>query len=89
MTLPSTGKMFWLGVGAAVGLSVLVRLRAAAGDQGMLAAGSGFWSDVREGMREREAELRTALGIDGALAAADAEADARTDGSTERTTERR
>jgi hypothetical protein len=59
----TTGKMFWLGVGAAVGLAIALRLRAAAGDQGMLAAAGSFWSDVRDGMQERESELRTSLGL--------------------------
>ena len=71
-------RLFWLGAGAAVGILVVAQMRKAAravtpagiadraGASADLAAqrAGSFWSDVRSGMKEREAELRSALGID-------------------------
>lgn len=73
-------RLFWLGAGAAVGILVVAQMRKAAravtpagiadraGASADLAAerAGSFWSDVRSGMKERESELRSALGIDDA-----------------------
>jgi hypothetical protein len=71
-------RLFWLGAGAAVGILVVAQMRKAAravtpagladragasADIAAQRAGS-FWSEVKTGMKERETELRTALGID-------------------------
>ena len=71
-------RLFWLGAGAAVGILVVAQMRKAAkavtpagiadragasADMAAARAGS-FWAEVRSGMKEREAELREALGID-------------------------
>ena len=72
-------RLFWLGAGAAVGILVVAQMRKAArsvtpsgladraGASADIAAerAGSFWADVRSGMKEREAELRSALGIDG------------------------
>jgi hypothetical protein len=68
-------RLFWLALGAVVGVLVVRRLTAAVdtltpagladslGDLGE--AVRDFAADVRVGMAHREAELRAALGIDG------------------------
>ncbi len=63
-------RVFYIALGATVGILVVRRLTAAAESLqpdalARRAAGSlsGFVSDVRAGMAERETELRTALGV--------------------------
>jgi len=66
-------RLFWIGVGATVGV-VAVRRVSRASDEDTDRASRGFASladglrelaaSVREGMGEREGELRFALGID-------------------------
>lgn len=67
-------RMFWLALGATVGVLVVRRVTKAAEAytpegvaRGMSSLGEGLRemaSAVREGMAEREAELRLALGVD-------------------------
>jgi hypothetical protein len=71
-------RLFWLGVGAAAGIYAMRRLTSAAqaytpsGMAGSIGSGLASLGDglremaevVREGMDQREAELRVALGID-------------------------
>jgi hypothetical protein len=68
-------RLFWVAVGATVGVLVVRKVSAAA--HGLTPAGMadraggvgesarGFAERVRTGMAEREAELRDALGLDG------------------------
>lgn len=77
-------RLFWLALGATVGVLVMRKLSAAAArltPRGMvegltdalaeLAESIGeFAGDVREAMTEREAELREGTGLDGRLGAA-------------------
>ena len=64
-------RVFYIALGATVGVLVVRRLTAAAESLqpdhlARRAAGGvqGFLADVRAGMTEREAELRSALGVD-------------------------
>jgi hypothetical protein len=66
-------RLFYIALGATAGVLVVRRLRRAAESwtpEGMShrlgAAVAGFVDEVRDGMAEREAELRSALGIDNA-----------------------
>jgi hypothetical protein len=52
-------RWLWVAAGAVLGLVVTLALRPE-----ILSEAAGFWDDVRDGMREREEELRTQLGID-------------------------
>jgi hypothetical protein len=75
-------RVFWVALGATVGVLVVRRLSRAAdsyspsglsrsvGDLGD--AIREFGQQVREGMGEREAELRTGLGLDGSHDVVDA-----------------
>jgi Family of unknown function (DUF6167) len=79
-------RLFWLGLGAAAGVYAMRRLSAAAkayspaGVAGGLAGGLSDLGEglremsqvVREGMAEREAELRVALGIDAGVTSPEA-----------------
>lgn len=67
-------RVFWVALGASAGVIAARRLRRladAATPQAiggaMVAAARGFLVEVRSGMAEREAELRTALGLDGGV----------------------
>ena len=76
-------RLFWLALGATLGVLIMRKLSAAAArltPRGMaegladaladLAASIGdFAGDVREAMSEREAELREGTGLDGRIAA--------------------
>jgi hypothetical protein len=67
-------KIFWLGIGIAVGALTVRKIsatRAALGPEGLNRAVGrlsdsihNFAEAVREGMDEREGDLRTALGVD-------------------------
>jgi hypothetical protein len=64
-------RVFWIALGASVGVIVVWRVRSAMDQltpENVAAragsAVSGFWSDVTAAARQREAELRAALGID-------------------------
>ncbi|MFL6240740.1 MAG: DUF6167 family protein [Actinomycetes bacterium] len=64
-------RLFYVVLGATAGVLLVRRLTRAAEawtPEGMTnrvgAAVSGFFDNVRDGMAERETELRTALGID-------------------------
>jgi hypothetical protein len=60
-------RTFWLGVGIGVGVTATRRARRLTpANIAVRAVGNagGFWHDVRAGMREREGELRTSLGLD-------------------------
>jgi hypothetical protein len=66
-----TKRVFYLALGATVGVLVFRRLNAAAESlqpdnvaRRLASALTGFVEDVRAGMAEREGELRTALGVD-------------------------
>ena len=65
-------RVFYLSLGATVGILIVRRLSAAAeslqpDNVARKAAGGaqGFVRDVRAAMTEREGELRSALGVDG------------------------
>jgi hypothetical protein len=76
-------RLFWLALGATIGVLLVRRLARAAEaltPRGLAAAVSGslgglteavreFADEVREGMAEREAELLEGTGIDGRLGA--------------------
>jgi hypothetical protein len=67
-------KIFWLGIGIAVGAIAVRKIsatRAALGPEGLNRAVGrlsdsihNFADAVREGMNERESDLRVALGVD-------------------------
>ncbi len=66
-----TRRIFYIALGATVGVLVVRRLTAAAESmqpdavaRRLVASVSGFVDDVRAGMAEREHELRSALGVD-------------------------
>ena len=66
-----TRRLFYLALGATVGVLVVRRLTAAAESmqpdavaRRLVTSVTGFVHDVRAGMAERETELRTALGVD-------------------------
>jgi hypothetical protein len=73
-------KLFWLALGATLGVLIFRKLSAAAqrltpqGIAGTVGAGLSelayalrdFTDDVRDAMSSRESELRTAAGLDGA-----------------------
>ncbi|MGY3320988.1 MULTISPECIES: hypothetical protein [Arthrobacter] len=71
-------RIIWMGIGVAIGVIAFRKIteaRSAVGPEGLnravgrLADGLYDFADaVREGMGEREAELRAALGVDTALA---------------------
>jgi hypothetical protein len=68
-----TRRLFYLALGATVGVLVVRRLTAAAESmqpdavaRRLVSGVTGFVDDVRAGMAERESELRTALGVDDA-----------------------
>jgi hypothetical protein len=65
-----TRRIFYLALGATVGVLVVRRLTAAAESlqpdnvaRRLAASLTGFVDDVRTGMAEREGELRSALGV--------------------------
>ncbi len=65
-----TRRIFYLALGATVGVLVVRRLTAAAESlqpdnvaRRLAVSLTGFVDDVRAGMAEREGELRTALGV--------------------------
>ncbi|MDT4916853.1 MAG: hypothetical protein QOI15_2246 [Pseudonocardiales bacterium] len=80
-------RLFWLAMGVTIGALLVRKLSRAAekltpsgmasGISGALAELAGairdFGADVREAMREREAELREATGLDGNTGPAPAE----------------
>jgi hypothetical protein len=66
-----TRRLFYLALGATVGVLVVRRLTAAAESmqpdavaRRLVTSVTGFVDDVRAGMAERESELRSALGVD-------------------------
>ena len=66
-----TRRIFYIALGATVGVLVVRRLTAAAESlqpenvaRRFVGSVQGFAKDVRVGMAEREGELRTALGVD-------------------------
>jgi hypothetical protein len=66
-----TRRIFYIALGATVGVLVVRRLTAAAESlqpdnvaRRLAASLTGFVDDVRAGMAEREGELRSALGVD-------------------------
>jgi Family of unknown function (DUF6167) len=65
-----TRRIFYIALGATVGVLVVRRLTAAAESlqpdnvaRRLAASLTGFVDDVRAGMAEREGELRSALGV--------------------------
>jgi len=67
-----TRRLFYLALGATVGVLVVRRVSAAAEQwqpdnlaRRLTIAVEDFLADVREAMNEREGELRDALGLDG------------------------
>lgn len=62
-------RLFWIGVGAAVGVYGVHRLERAAGDlpesavRALSTPVKRFADEVREGMVEREGQIREALGL--------------------------
>lgn len=66
-----TRRIFYIALGATVGVLIVRRLTAAAESmqpdavaRRLVASVTGFVDDVRAGMAEREEELRSALGVD-------------------------
>jgi hypothetical protein len=66
-----TRRLFYLALGATVGVLVVRRLTQAAESmqpdavaRRLVTSVTGFVDDVRAGMAERETELRSALGVD-------------------------
>jgi hypothetical protein len=66
-----TRRIFYMALGATVGVLVVRRLTAAAEAlqpdnvaRRLVGSVHGFVSEVRVGMAEREGELRSALGVD-------------------------
>jgi hypothetical protein len=66
-----TRRVFYIALGATVGILVVRRLSAAAESmqpdnvaRRLVLSVQGFVDDVRTGMNEREDELRNALGVD-------------------------
>ena len=66
-----TRRLFYLALGATVGVLVVRRLTQAAESmqpdavaRRLVTSVTGFVDDVRAGMAERESELRSALGVD-------------------------
>ena len=66
-----TRRIFYLALGATVGILVVRRLTSAAESlqpenvaRKIVGSVQGFAHDVRAGMAEREGELRSALGVD-------------------------
>lgn len=75
-----TRRVFYIALGATVGVLVVRRLSAAAEQlqpdnlaQRLVVAVEDFLVDVRESMAEREDELRGALGLDGSHDVVDAQ----------------
>jgi len=76
-------RLFWLGMGATIGVLVVRRVTKTAQSftpaglsssladalNNLAAAVRDFAVEVREGMNEREQELRSGVGIDGVLGA--------------------
>ncbi len=76
-------RVFWLAMGASIGALIVRKLSTAAqqltpgnvlgnlaeGIRDLGAAVRDFTVEVREGMREREEELRDGVGLDGRLGA--------------------
>jgi hypothetical protein len=67
-----TRRIFYIALGATVGILVVRRVSAAAEQwqpdnlaRRLTVAVEDFLADVRESMAEREDELRTSLGLDG------------------------
>ena len=61
-------RLFWIVLGATVGVLVVRRLTATANrwtPEGFTERASGFWQRVQQAAAEREEELREALGLDG------------------------
>jgi hypothetical protein len=65
-----TRRIFYIALGATVGVLVVRRLTAAAESlqpdnvaRRLMASATGFIDDVRAGMAEREGEFRSALGV--------------------------
>jgi hypothetical protein len=68
------GRVLWLGIGIGIGVAAVTRAQRAARSlspdaiAGRAVQGlGGFWRDVRDGMREREEQLREATGLSGEL----------------------
>jgi hypothetical protein len=66
-----TRRLFYITLGATVGVLVMRRLAAAAESlqpdnvaRRLVVSAQGFVREVRTGMAEREGELRSALGVD-------------------------
>lgn len=57
-------RLFWVLLGAALGVYAVRRLGALASGGALGERAREFGDVVREGMAEREAELRVALGVD-------------------------
>ncbi|MFN8081857.1 MAG: hypothetical protein U0Q19_20035 [Kineosporiaceae bacterium] len=57
-------RLFWVLLGAALGVYAVRRLSALAAGGALGERAREFGDLVREGMAEREAELRVALGVD-------------------------
>ena len=74
-------RLFWIALGATVGILIVRQLNRAAEAVSPTALGraltrlaesaadalSAFADDVRDGMHERESELRSALGLDNSV----------------------
>jgi hypothetical protein len=59
-------RTFWLGLGIGMGVSAtrrVQRLMPASVAERSVAGAAGFWGDVRSGMKDREEQLRTELGL--------------------------
>jgi hypothetical protein len=75
-----TRRVFYIALGATVGIMVVRRVSAAAEQwqpdnlaHRLTIAIEDFLADVRESMSEREDELRTSLGLDGSHDVVDAQ----------------
>lgn len=65
-------RLFWVALGATAGVLVVRQLKQTARQMSpqsvagtAVEAAREFWAEVREGMAEREAELREAFGFTG------------------------
>ncbi|HRW18194.1 MAG TPA: hypothetical protein P5181_05055 [Dermatophilaceae bacterium] len=57
-------RLLALVAGAAAGVAVVLVVRALSGSDDLRATLTGLATDIREGMAQREDELRVALGLD-------------------------
>lgn len=74
-------RLFWLAMGITIGVMIVRKLQMAAdalkpnslaqragrGANSLSEAAVSFWADVKQASREREAELREGVGLDGDL----------------------